>query len=134
MTQDAGTNARSVLLVDDEPAVLEGLRRRIRQLRKGWDVAVAQGGRAAVSMLEARSVDAVITDVRMADVDGLAVLRCAEKLQPHALRVVLSGQLDSASAAETAALAHHCLSKPCSAEKIVALIEAGERPPGAAVA
>ena len=113
----------SVLLVDDEPAVVDALRRRLRSLRKGWNVLTASGGSAAVAVLETQTVDAVVTDMRMPGMNGLAVLERTRELQPNALRIVLSGQIEPANAEATRAVAHHCLTKPCSVETILALLD-----------
>jgi two-component system response regulator MprA len=62
-----------VLVVDDERAVRNALRRAFTMA--GYDVAEAEGGGPAVSMLATSSPDLVVLDVLMPDVDGLEVCR-----------------------------------------------------------
>ena len=47
-----------VLFVDDEPRVLDGLRRMLRTLRQEWEMKFAKNGPAALEMLDQESVDA----------------------------------------------------------------------------
>jgi two-component system response regulator MprA len=64
-----------VLVVDDERAVRESLRRALEL--EGYDVELAADGREALDRLEAEPIpDAVILDVLMPEVDGLEV--CTE--------------------------------------------------------
>ena len=114
---------RRILLVDDEPSVLEGLRRRFRSLRREWEVVTAPEGHAALAVLETQLVDAIVTDMRMPKMSGEVLLERVRALQPHALRILLSGQLDAENATLTTPLAEHCLSKPCDASEIVRIIE-----------
>ena len=60
-----------VLLVDDDPAVLSGLRRALTVA--GYRVQVAEDGEKALAITASRSLDLVILDVMLPDVDGLAV-------------------------------------------------------------
>jgi DNA-binding response OmpR family regulator len=60
---------RTVLLVDDEPAIRESLRRLLQ--RAGWTVLTATDPADAMSTLSAISADAFILDVRMPDGGGL---------------------------------------------------------------
>jgi two-component system response regulator MprA len=63
----------TVLVVDDDPRVLEALRRALTL--KGFGVATAQGGEEALSLLALSAPDAVVLDVQMPDVDGIEVCR-----------------------------------------------------------
>jgi DNA-binding NtrC family response regulator len=59
--------------------------------------------------------------MRMPGMDGLTLLGRVRALQPHALRIILSGQMTPAS--DTALdVAHHLLNKPYNFEEILALI------------
>jgi two-component system response regulator MprA len=61
------------LVVDDERAVRASVRRALAL--DGYEVSEAEGGRQALSMLQAQTPDAVVLDVLMPDVDGLEVCR-----------------------------------------------------------
>lgn len=60
-----------VLVVDDEPEIAALLEERLRA--DGLHVATAASGRLAVGALEAGDIDAVISDLRMPDMDGAAL-------------------------------------------------------------
>jgi two-component system, OmpR family, response regulator MprA len=62
-----------VLVVDDDPAVLSGLRRALAL--EGYAVQVAESGEAALALAAAEAPDVVVLDVMLPDVDGLTVCR-----------------------------------------------------------
>lgn len=62
-----------VLVVEDEPAVRHALRRAL--ILEGYDVSVAEDGRAALQSLALKSPDAVVLDLGLPGVDGLEVCR-----------------------------------------------------------
>jgi two-component system, OmpR family, response regulator MprA len=62
-----------ILVVDDEPAVRDSLRRALQL--EGYDVELAGDGREALERLEEDGVDAVVLDVSMPRLDGLAACR-----------------------------------------------------------
>jgi PAS domain S-box-containing protein len=66
----------TVLVVDDDPAVLALIARMLRT--HGFEVTAARNGQEALKELGARSFDLVVTDVAMPEVDGLTVARAAE--------------------------------------------------------
>ena len=62
-----------LLVVDDEPAVREALRRALSL--EGYDVQLAGDGGEALDRVSAEPPDAIVLDVLMPEVDGLAVCR-----------------------------------------------------------
>jgi HD-like signal output (HDOD) protein len=112
-----------ILLVDDEPMLLEAIRRSLRMERPCWEVVAAGSGQAALEALERETFDIVVTELLMAGVDGAAVLREAHRASPSTLRVVLSGQprLDLMEAAE--GHFHRFLAKPLEPEILVGVLE-----------
>jgi two-component system response regulator MprA len=63
----------TVLVVDDDQALRDAVRRALRL--EGYDVLVAVDGAEAIDTLAAKSVDAMVLDVMMPRVDGLALCR-----------------------------------------------------------
>ena len=113
-----GAPRQRVLFVDDEPAILEALRGVLRPQRREWDMVFALGGPAGLQEIESSKFDVVVTDMRMPIIDGAALLTRVKELQPHAVRLVLSGQTDSQTALKSVFTAHQFLAKPCDAEKL----------------
>lgn len=111
-----------VLLVDDEPMIVDGLRKAMRQWRKELEIETAVGGQAAIDALKARAFDAVVSDARMPGIDGEAVLSFASRQQPHAVRLVLSGQVDARTAHRLALVAHQFLTKPTTGAALFAAL------------
>jgi HD-like signal output (HDOD) protein/CheY-like chemotaxis protein len=113
-----GASRQRVLFVDDEQAILEALRAVLRPQRREWDMVFALGGPAGVQEIESSKFDVVVTDMRMPIIDGAALLTRVKELQPHAVRLVLSGQTDAQTALKSVFTAHQFLAKPCDAEKL----------------
>ncbi len=100
-----------ILVVDDEAAALKNLAYLLR--KEGYEVTACQSGQAGLKELRYREIDLVLTDLRMKDIDGLALLRQAREWQPDAEVIVITGHatLDSAVAAMKEG-AFHYVAKP----------------------
>jgi putative two-component system response regulator len=61
--------------VDDEPQVLDGLRRILHGQRHAWDVRYAHNGREALARLQEEGADVVSSDVVMPEMDGFELLQ-----------------------------------------------------------
>ena len=66
-------SAMRILVVDDEPAVRESLRRALQL--EGYEVELAGDGQEALERLSENDVDAVVLDVSMPRLDGLEACR-----------------------------------------------------------
>jgi DNA-binding response OmpR family regulator len=75
-----GAGGSTILLVDDDSAVLEGLRRVFRA--EGWDIIAAASGEEALEYLQTHQPDLMITDLSMADVSGWDLLFHEELQRP----------------------------------------------------
>jgi HD-like signal output (HDOD) protein len=111
-----------VLLVDDEPRVLEALERMVVELQDSWEISCAPGGREALELLRDNEFDVVVSDMRMPGMDGAELLGEVHRTHRHVMRFVLSGQTDRGSALRASRVAHQFLTKPCSAEILVDVI------------
>lgn len=112
-----------ILFVDDEPAILGGLRNRLHRLRSAFEMTFVEGGPAAVETLAVSTFDVVVTDLKMPIIDGTEVLRRTQALDPHALRIVLSGHADLESVLRVVPVAHRYLAKPCDPDELQRVIE-----------
>jgi HD-like signal output (HDOD) protein/CheY-like chemotaxis protein len=116
-----------VLFVDDEEAILSGLRRMLRRHAADWETSFAVGGEAALACLRDEQFDVVVTDMRMPGLDGAGVLDAVRRQQPGTVRIVLSGHNEMASALRTVPLAHQFLTKPCDPEELRAAVNRATR-------
>lgn len=102
-----------ILFVDDEPAVLESY---TRMLRREFDIATAASGADALALLNDHGPFAmVISDMQMAGMDGVELLKRVRHVAPNTVRLVLTGQadLDSAVKAVNEGCIFRFLTKPC---------------------
>ena len=119
--------ARKVLFVDDEPNVLQSIR---RSLRKSFDVDTAEGGQEALDKMAANGSYAVIvSDMRMPGMNGVEFLSEAKKRAPDSVRMMLTGNADQQTAVD--AVNHgdifRFLNKPCGPEDLASALQSGIR-------
>ena len=72
--------ARRVLVVDDEPEIADLMRSMLETA--GYEVASAESGAVALEMLAEVPFDAIVSDLRMPDIDGAALWREVNQRQP----------------------------------------------------
>ena len=116
-------SVKRLLFVDDEPNILNGLRHRLRRQRARWELVFVDGPLRALEYLERESVDVIVTDMRMPEMDGAELLERVRKGFPHVTRVILSGHAEKSAALKAVAVAHQYLSKPCGAGELERVIE-----------
>lgn len=85
-----------ILVVDDEPTVLDACARALT--RRRYEVRTAAGGAEAMKRLDQEHFDLLLTDIKMPDVDGLQLVDYARELDPDLPCVILTGHgtLDTA--------------------------------------
>lgn len=104
---------KRLLFVDDEPMVLNGLRRALHAMHNEWEMEFVSSPAAALESLDKASFDAIITDMRMPQMDGAQLLELVKQSHGDVVRVVLSGQSEKETILRSIAPAHQFLSKPC---------------------
>jgi response regulator RpfG family c-di-GMP phosphodiesterase len=82
----------TLLCVDDEPNILNSLRRLLRP--HGYRVLTAAGGAEGLEVIASTSVDLVLSDMRMPQMDGAQFLEQVKLRAPHAVRILLTGYAD----------------------------------------
>ncbi len=110
--------SQGVLFVDDDPSLLEALRHRLRHRRDEWNMHFADSGRYALDILGRESVDIIVTDMSMPEMDGATLLWDVRAKYPSITRLVLSGHADEGVFIQAMAVAHQFLSKPCDVKTI----------------
>lgn len=123
------TSVPRVLIVDDEPDILELL--ELALVRMGLHVERAGGVRQAIQRLGAQKFDLCLTDMRMADGDGLDVVRhiYESELDLPVAVITAHGNLENAVSALKAG-AFDYLSKPVSLDQLRSLVKSALNLPG----
>ena len=109
---------KRVLFVDDDTALLDGLRSRLHGMRGQWDMVFIESGARALTEIELRPFDVIVTDMRMPVMDGAEFLSVVAERWPQIIRVVLSGYSEQDQNKRLLTVAHQYLSKPCDARLI----------------
>lgn len=81
---------RRILFVDDEPNVLQGLKRMLRSQRHEWEMDFAGNGDEALARLKGMPFDIIVSDMRMPGIDGVQLLNMVKTLYPGMVRFILS--------------------------------------------
>ncbi len=111
-----------VLFVDDEPNVLGGLRRMLRNMRNEWHMEFVEGGQKALDLLDGQEFDVIVSDMRMPGINGLDLVKKVMESHPEMVRIILSGQSDEGFIRESVGVTHHFLSKPCSPDLLRSIV------------
>jgi DNA-binding NtrC family response regulator len=78
----------SVLVLDDEPIVIKSLKMALRKI--GCTVEIFQDPELALSRLEEKNFDIVVTDVVMGDIDGIQVLEHVMERSPDTKVIIMT--------------------------------------------
>lgn len=122
MTEQANKNLQNkkILLVDDDPSLLRLITIRLRS--KGFDVTTAGSGEEAVSLLPTTLPHLVITDLRMKEMDGLALFGHIKEFYPTIPVIILTahGTIKEAVAATNDGV-FGFLTKPYDSKELIEL-------------
>lgn len=106
----------SVLLVDDEPALLATTE---AILSEAYDVTTASSGEEAVALLQLRQFDVVCTDFSMGGaLTGLDVIARAAAVSHHVGKILVTGQHEVGDGA-----GYYVLAKPCHPERLLDVVQ-----------
>jgi DNA-binding NtrC family response regulator len=118
---EPGTGPASVLVVDDEMALLDTLRILLRN--EGFKPHVAHGGQAALDQLGTLRPDIVLTDIRMPNVGGVEVLAAARASDPDIPVILMTAQATLQSAMQAVnAGAFYYIQKPFRNDELIAIL------------
>ena len=82
------TEKHSILVVDDEISMREFLEMLLS--KEGYAVTLAKNGKQAVTQIQRKAYDLVLTDIRLGDITGLDVLRAVKKANPGTVVIMIS--------------------------------------------
>ncbi len=118
MEQSHQVNGIDLLLVDDEKDFREILVKRLG--RRGLHVREAEGGEAALRLMQAQPVDVIVMDVKMPGLNGIEALKRIKALYPTAEVIMLTGHANTQDGVEgIKAGAFDYLSKPIEIDHLV---------------
>lgn len=109
----------NLLLVDDEKPFIETFAQRLR--RRGFAVDCAFSGMEALDRLEKNdTIDVVVLDVKMPDLDGMKTIQILKKKNPLVEVIILTGHATIHSAIDAMKFgAFDYLTKPCSLDDLI---------------
>jgi K+-sensing histidine kinase KdpD len=88
---NAADVTRSVLIVDDDPALLDALSQALTLRFAEIGIDVSDNASEALARIGARDYDAIISDVKMPGMDGLEMLARIQVLAPHVPVILITG-------------------------------------------
>lgn len=109
---------KKIVFVDDEPNILDGLRRMLRPLRNEFEMLFALSGSEALALIDREKVDVVVSDMRMPGMDGARLLEIIRNEHPHTIRIMLTGHAEVNAILRTVGVVHQFLAKPCDPERL----------------
>lgn len=115
MTAPARLN---VLFVDDDPLILQGLQRMLRQMRNEWSMTFVESGSSALETMKNDAFHVVVSDMRMPGMNGAQLLSEIKNRYPRTVRLILSGHADKDMILQCVGTAHQFLVKPSDPETI----------------
>lgn len=111
-----------ILLVDDETVFADNMAKLLTV--RGYRVSAVYNGHAALEKIQENEFDAVVLDLKMPGLDGIATLREIQKLGVVTQILILTGHGSIDTALEAVKLgAYDYLSKPCEINELVKKIE-----------
>lgn len=115
----------NILCVDDEPSVLSSLKRLLR--KAAYEVFTANGGATALELMRTHSIDLIISDMRMPEMNGAELLTQVAQDYPETVRLLLTGysDIESTIAAVNHGKIHQYIKKPWNNDEILLTIEQG---------
>jgi DNA-binding NtrC family response regulator len=113
----------SILFVDDDVNLLQGISRLLTLERGDITFDIAASGELALELLGKNSYDVLVSDQKMTGMSGLTLLSIVRSKYPETKRVMLSAQVREEVFQEAESLAHKYISKPCDFEMILSEID-----------
>jgi two-component system nitrogen regulation response regulator NtrX len=111
----------SILIVDDEPSILQSLSGLLSD--EGFEITTAANGYEALKIVDIESPDLVLLDIWMPGIDGIETLKEIKKNNPHIQVIIISGHGTIETAVKATKLgAFDLIEKPLSIDKVIVAI------------
>jgi DNA-binding response OmpR family regulator len=112
--------ANKLLVVDDDPDIVEYLQKRL--IKEGFDVSVAYDGEEAIAKIKSDDPEVILLDLMLPKLNGFEVLKQVREKFTDKWRpvIIISANTDLDTVKKSYDLeADHYLSKPCTIENVV---------------
>ncbi len=112
----------NILVVDDE-SILRSLLEKILR-KEGYDVSLAASGKEAMGFLDREKFDILISDIKMPEMDGFALLRSVKEKYPNIGVIMMTAYADAYSVKDALLLgADDYITKPFKSVEICMIVE-----------
>lgn len=107
-----------VLFVDDERNILKAIQREFYQT--AFQIITAQSAKEALDIIKKETIDIIISDIKMPEMDGLQLLQIIKKKHPLINRIILSGYVEQSAVVSSIieGIATSYLTKPWNSEEL----------------
>lgn len=112
-----------LVFIDDEEQILKSIQRALRR-EKNLNCEFFSDPQQAMQYIKENSIDAVISDMKMPEYDGVYVLNNVRKISPNTERYILSGEASEIDISRCILIAHQFFAKPCQVNIILNRIKA----------
>jgi HD-like signal output (HDOD) protein/ActR/RegA family two-component response regulator len=109
---------KNLLIVDDEPKVVQAIRQLLLNMGDQWTVDCATSAAEALQILALRPINIIISDLVMPGMDGAQLLSEVMLRYPHTTRIIMCWQADQPHLTKVFGVAHQYLYKPCDAKAL----------------
>jgi CheY-like chemotaxis protein len=114
---------KNILLIDDDRSFLKTLEEELSNYNEDWNILTAENGKRGVALIASHSVDLVVTDLRMPEMDGYELLAYFRDRRPNMPIIVLTADDSQEAGQRLRSLGvKQCISKPCQFSEIVRAI------------
>jgi DNA-binding NtrC family response regulator len=111
-------SGEKILLIDDSPDILTHLSEYLKN--EGYEVEASTDGEKAISMIERKCYDIILTDLMMPNIDGMEVLKYVTQHSRESICMILTGYGTIKNAVEAVKLgAFDYLTKPIKMDEIL---------------
>jgi DNA-binding NtrC family response regulator len=111
-----------IIFVDDDKNILQGLKRSMKPMTEKWDILFLNNVESVIETIKEKKPDIIIADYKMPGMNGIELLNKIKKEYPFIKRILLTGQSESEVFKEADKESHEYLSKPCSREELIEII------------
>ncbi len=115
-----------ILIVDDEPAVVEFFS-QVAKAEGHEDLDTASSGEEALAQVVRADYDLITLDINMPGASGLEILSLLRNLCPHAIIAIVSGHVPDEVSSEVAGCVDVMIDKPASLETFTSLLDGAAR-------